>query len=249
MTGIPGTERQVGDTPLVPIGGKLPYVLEVKTSQLIDVLSAFTPDKAKDFRKKAGAWLYSRTRPGFYLEMNAHLHLAYADQRDGHNTQHYWRLFFDEQVKEKIERASRGSVLVVGAEPKKNQANSGVRAEHSWFGMYFRSRVEMKMAQELQKRDVTFFANARGCYSLEDSPVSAQYFNGRVEVDFLIFHKGKCIILQIDGPQHNGDRSRDYAGDRLMLREGILTVRFTANECQEKPGELVSEVLGCLNYL
>ncbi|AIE76248.1 hypothetical protein [Synechocystis sp. PCC 6714] len=54
MTDIPGTERQVEGIPLVPIGAKLPYVLEVKTSQLIDVLSALTPDKAKDFRKKAG---------------------------------------------------------------------------------------------------------------------------------------------------------------------------------------------------
>jgi very-short-patch-repair endonuclease len=175
--------------------------------------------------------------------MNVHLHLAYADQRDGHRSQHYWRLFFDEQVKEKIERASRGSALVVGEEPKKNQANSGVRAEHSWFGMYFRSRVEMKMAQELQKRGVTFFANARGCYSLEGSPVSAQYLNGRVEVDFLIFHQGKCVILQIDGPQHKDQRARDYAGDRMLLREGIPTMRFAAKECQERPGEVVSEVM------
>lgn len=93
MTDIPGTERQVEDSPLVPIGGKLPYVLEVKTSQLIDVISALTPNKPQDFRKKTGAWLFPRTRPGFYLEMNAHLHLAYADQRDGHKTQHYRRLF------------------------------------------------------------------------------------------------------------------------------------------------------------
>ena len=244
MTDIQGTEQQFEDSPLVPIGGKLPYVLEVKTSQLIDALSALTPNKPKDFRKKTAAWLFPRTRPGFYLEMNVHLHLAYADQRDGQKSQHYWRLFFDEQVKEKIERASRGNALVVGAEPKKNQANSGVRAEHSWFGMYFRSRVEMKMAQELQKRGVTFFANARGCYSLEGSPVSAQYLNGRVEVDFLIFHKGKCVILQIDGPQHKDQRARDYAGDRVLLREGIPTMRFTAKECQERPGEVVNEVLG-----
>lgn len=244
MTDIQGTERQVEDSPLVPIGGKLPYVLEVKTSQLIDVISALTPDKARDFRKKAGAWLYPRTRPGFYLEMNAHLHLAYADQRDGHKTQHYWRLFFDEQFKEKIERASRGSALVVGEEPKKNQANSGVRAPYEWGGMYFRSKVEMRIAQELEKRGVTFFANARGRYSLEGSPVSKELLNGRVEVDFLIFHQGKCVLLQIDGPQHKDQRARDYAGDRVLLREGIPTMRFTAKECQERPGEVVSEVLG-----
>lgn len=105
----------------------------------------------------------------------------------------------------------------------------------------------MKVAQELQKRGVTFFANVRGCYSLEGSPVSAQYLNGRVEVDFLIFHQDKCAILQIDGPQHKGQRARDYAGDRVMLREGIPTVRFTAKECQERAGEVVSEVLIAMN--
>ncbi|MFM1841426.1 MAG: hypothetical protein RLZZ490_157, partial [Cyanobacteriota bacterium] len=29
-----------------------------------------------------------------------------------------------------------------------------------------------------------------------------------------------------------------------MLREGIPTMRFTAKECREKPGEVMSEVLG-----
>jgi very-short-patch-repair endonuclease len=243
MTDIQGTERQVDDSPLVPIGGKLPYFLEVKTSQLIDVLCTLTTDKKKNFRKAVRAWLYLRTRPGFYLELNTHIHLAYADQRDGHNTQHYWRLFFDDESKQKIEKATRANALVVGEPLKKNQANSGVRAEYSWFGMYFRSKVEMKMAQELQKRGVTFFANAKGCYSLEGSPVSAQYLNGRVEVDFLIFHRGKCVILQIDGPQHKDQRARDYAGDRVLFREGIPTMRFTAKECQERMEAVVSEIL------
>ena len=88
--------------------------------------------------------------------------------------------------------------------------------------MYFRSKVEIRIAEELEKRGVTFFANARGRYSLDGSPVAAQYLNGRVEVDFLVFHQGQCVILQIDGPQHNGApfrdsgaaRGRGYAGDR-----------------------------------
>jgi hypothetical protein len=31
-----------------------------------------------------------------------------------------------------------------------------------------------------------------------------------------------------------------------MLREGILTMRFAAKECQERPGDVVSDILGCL---
>jgi len=112
--------------------------------------------------------------------------------------------------------------------------------------MYFRSKVEMKVAQELDKRGVTFFANVRGRYSLEGSPVSKDLLNGRVELDFLVFHQGKCAILQVDGPQHKGQRERDYAGDRLMLCEGIPTVRFTAKECHEKTADVVTEFLGVL---
>ena len=104
----------------------------------------------------------------------------------------------------------------------------------------------MKVAQELDQRGVTFFANVRGRYSLQGSPVSKELLNGRVELDFLVFHRGKCAILQIDGPQHKGQRERDYAGDRLMLREGIPTMRFTAKECHEKTADVVTEFLGVL---
>ncbi|MFM7189697.1 MAG: hypothetical protein ACKOX2_02610, partial [Microcystaceae cyanobacterium] len=66
---------------------------------------------------------------------------------------------------------TKSNALVVAKTPS-NQANSGVRAPLEWGGMYFRSKVEMKVAQELYQRGVTFFANAMGCYSLENSPIS-----------------------------------------------------------------------------
>lgn len=37
-----------------------------------------------------------------YLELKPKFHLAYADQREGHGTQHYFRVFFDDSLKEKI---------------------------------------------------------------------------------------------------------------------------------------------------
>ncbi|QUS61722.1 hypothetical protein [Synechocystis sp. PCC 7338] len=45
------------------------------------------------------------------------------------------------------------------------------------------------------------------------------------QVDFLIFHQGKCVILQIDGPQHKDKKARDYAGDRLVLSFNCLVKR------------------------
>jgi hypothetical protein len=32
-----------------------------------------------------------------------------------------------------------------------------------------------------------------------------------------------------------------FDGDRLSLREGIATIRFTAKECHEKTGDVVTE--------
>jgi hypothetical protein len=208
----------------VTVGGGLPYVLELQTRKVLDILlGVFPTDKT---RKQVNDWLYRNSKPGFNtpLGQKADLHLVYGDQRDGHGTAHWWRLYYGDRLQSQIEAILQGTALTTTSQTPSNQANSGVRAPYEWGGMYFRSKVEIRIAEELEKRGVTFFANARGRYSLDGSPVAAQYLNGRVEVDFLVFHQGKCVVLQIDGPQHNGDRSRDYAGDRVLLREGIPTV-------------------------
>ncbi len=116
--------------------------------------------------------------------------------------------------------------------------------------MYFRSKSEIKIAKELYKRDVLFFANVRGQVSCQGSPASENSGNlpGRLEVDFLVFHKNKCMILEVDG-QHHQDESqafRDYVRDRVLLREGIPTARFTADECFNQPTEVVTEFLNIL---
>jgi hypothetical protein len=217
--------------------------MELQTGKLLDVLLIIFPtDKT---RKQINDWLYRNTKPGFAVQLSPDLYIAYDNQRDGHGTAHWWKLSYGDRLKSQIDTFTKGSALTVTDKPK-NQANSGVRAPYEWFGMYFRSKVEMKMAQELQKRGVTFFANARGCYSLEDSPASAQYLNGRVEVDFLVFHLGKSIIFQIDGPQHKDQKARDYAVDRVLLRDGMSTIRFTAKECQDRPEKVVTEILRIL---
>lgn len=176
-------------TELVTIDGGLPYVLEIQTGKVLDILLGVL--ETERTRKQVNDWLYRNSNPNFVFSFQPRkeLHLTYADQRDGHGTAHWWRVSYGDRLKPQIEAILKGTALTVSPkEAPKNQANSGVRAPHEWFGMYFRSKVEMKIAQELQKQGVTFFANARGCYSLEGSPVAAQYLNGRVEVDFLIFH-------------------------------------------------------------
>ena len=252
---IQGVEHRADSTSLVPIGGQLPYYLEVRTNKLLDFLVGITStqNSGRNFRKRINAYLYARTRPGFYIEINEHLHIAYADQRDGHATTHWWRLFFDNDSRPQVEQFTHGTALTVGSNeaPKTDSSTfgnqGGANAYREWGGMYFRSPAEIKIAEELDKQKLLFFANSRGRVGREGSPVSeaSGLLTGRVEIDFLVFHKRKCIILEVDGQHHNegSQTSRDYLRDRVLLREGIPTVRFAAKECFERASDVVTEFL------
>jgi hypothetical protein len=52
--------------------------------------------------------------------------------------------------------------------------------------------------------------------------------------------------LEVDGQHHqNGEQTlRDYVRDRVLLREGIPTARFTAEDCFNRSAEVVDEFLG-----
>lgn len=249
MADLKGTERVAESNPLVALGGKLPYSLELKTPKLLDVLMALFPSLTQD-RKKTNNFLYSKSRPGFYLEIRDFLHLAYADQRDGHGTPHWWRLFFDDRLQSRIEELTKSNALVRVSEKPTAQANTGVNAPYEWGGMYFRSKVEIVIAEELNRRGLLFFANVRGRFGLEGSPVSAasSLVNGRIELDFLVFHQGQCAILEVDGGHHQQKTQAhlDSIRNRILLREGIVTVHFTAEECISNASDVVNELLGIL---
>jgi hypothetical protein len=160
-------------------------------------------------------------------------------------------LFFTERWKTNIEKVANSSALFVPPADTNYeeyfQAQPDTDYLLQWSGMYFRSKTEIKIAKELYNRDVLFFANARGQVSCQGSPASEKsgQLPGRIEVDFLVFHKSKCMILEVDG-QHHRDKSqasRDYVRDRVLLREGIPTVRFTADDCFNQPAEVITEFL------
>lgn len=113
--------------------------------------------------------------------------------------------------------------------------------------MYFRSQAELKIAQVLQERGVLFFANSQGTASLQGLPVTmdAHGMVERLEADFLVFLHGRCICLEVDGRHHQKAEHayRDFAKERVLLREQIPTVRFPAQECLVRPGEVVTEFL------
>jgi very-short-patch-repair endonuclease len=132
------------------------------------------------------------------------------------------------------------------ASQPKPQPNGNYSKE--WGGLYLRSEAEVRVAEALDRAEVLFFANARGRVGLQDTCISTTQLTGRVEVDFLIFHQGKCISLEVDGQHHLAQEQsiRDYARDRVLLRSGVLTVRFTAKDCLERAQQVVSEILSIL---
>ena len=236
---------------LVAIGGKLPFSFQVKTSKLLDVLLAFSPrsrglkgKRLKKFRQELNQKLYIKTRPGFYFEISEHLHFSYVGQPGGANTQHQWAVHCDESLKPQIETILAGTALVATTSP--TQATGDYQRE--WGGLYLRSEAEVRIAEALDKTGILFFANARGRVGLHHTLVSDRQLTGRVEADFMVFHDGRCLILEVDGQHHEADEQivRDYARDRVLLRSGVPTVRFVARDCLERPQEVVAEVLSIL---
>lgn len=112
--------------------------------------------------------------------------------------------------------------------------------------MYFRSQAELVIAKALQEKGVLFFANSQGMASLEGLPITeAHGMVERLEADFLVFRDGRCICLEVDGRHHQqrDHAFRDYAKERVLLRERIPTVRFPAQECLVRPALVVAEFL------
>jgi hypothetical protein len=239
---------------IVSIGGQLPFEFQVATGKLLDVVFALSPQlqklslkRKKEARKTLYGKLYAQTRPGYYRKLSESLHLAYLGQPDGHGTQHLWRLFCDESIKDHLEILIYGSALAAPIEQSgPNTAKENFTKE--WGGLYLRSEAEVKIAEALNRTGVLFFANARGRVGLQETIVSNGQLTGRVEADFLVFSQGKCVVLEVDGAHHSEGSQviRDYARDRVLLRSGVPTVRFTAKDCMVRPDEVVAELLSIL---
>ncbi|ODG97130.1 hypothetical protein A4S05_01735 [Nostoc sp. KVJ20] len=238
-----GDEQNLDESAIVLKSSSLPYFIELRTSSLIDyILKIYS--KSSFTRKSINDWLAIRSKSGFYKELAPNLHLAYADQRDGHNSKHWWTLFFNEHYKEDILNNIKIEISSVKSKYSKDDTN----AQHQWGGLNFRSRTEVRIAHALHSQRLLFFANSRAYMDLTDLPISNidnNQLKERIEIDFLVFYKQKCMILEVDGEHHQqaSQKTRDYRRDRVLLRDGIRTVRFNANECYNHPLEVITEFL------
>ena len=113
---------------------------------------------------------------------------------------------------------------------------------HIWNGLKFRSKTEIKIAQELERVGVAFAANC---------PIRLLTPSGKWvmrEPDFLICHQGNLGILEVDGDDsHPPSRTaEDHTRDRLFKRIGIPVVEhYPAAACWNLTEKVVADFL-CL---
>ena len=126
---------------------------------------------------------------------------------------------------------------------KTNTHNQGLpfaegKPLHTWKNLRFRSQTEIRVAEALERAQVLFLPNcmARLGFSQRQNR----------EADFLVCHKGKWGILEVDSlSSHPPTRTvEDHERDRLFKAHGIRVVEhFDAGECWEDADGVVKRFL------
>lgn len=108
---------------------------------------------------------------------------------------------------------------------------------YQWEGHYFRSIMEMKIAQALDTKQVLFFPNA-GCRIKGDTKMLTR------EPDFLVFYKGNWGILECDGKQYHTDPEKDKEREQLFKSNGFKFIeRYGYKDCNFKSQETIEKFL------
>ncbi|MFA7418164.1 MAG: hypothetical protein WCZ90_00660 [Melioribacteraceae bacterium] len=104
-------------------------------------------------------------------------------------------------------------------------------------GLRFRSKTEIKVYDELKKRDVLFFANSTAILGNKGI---------KREPDFLICQNGNWGILEVMGDQyHTGANAmKDHDRARLFKDYGLFFIEFyDAVKCYNYPDKVVADFL------
>lgn len=236
-----GTEH---NDSIVSVAPQLPLYIEVRTDILTTYLQLVYNFTA---RTLVNNWLKPRQKTGFYFEISNHLHIGFADQRDGAGSQYWWFIYYDSVEKTRIVNNIKIQQHLVSTRLERNR----VIEDLLWNGLTFKSHAEIKIARALSSQNLTFFANVNGFIGLNGLPISNQnnQMREKTEVDFLVFYNQKCMILEVDGVHHDQkfQRNWDCKRDRIFLRQGISTVRFSAEQCHENATAVVEEFLALFN--
>lgn len=126
-------------------------------------------------------------------------------------------------------------ILVLDENPIPENQPTSTNKTNEWNGWQFPTEAHLKIAQTLENTGILFTPNAKLRISTEAGKQNQQF-------DFLIFHKGKCGILQID-------TGRNFLSPQNLLSQnpdiGIIK-HYQASRCIENPAEIVQEFLKIL---
>lgn len=104
----------------------------------------------------------------------------------------------------------------------------------------FASQSEIRIAQELENRNILFFPLAVGVRA-----ETGNKFQDHREVDFLICSNGTWGILEVS--YHPNRFEKDSEKDLWFKKSGILCFQhFTAERCYQKPNVVVDEFIEIL---
>jgi very-short-patch-repair endonuclease len=106
----------------------------------------------------------------------------------------------------------------------------------AWHGLTLRSQSEVKIAKALDNKGVLFLADPKIRLNTETHRQTR-------EVDFLIQHQGKWGILEVDGPHHQHSTEADQWRDARFTEQGLLVLRFPADQCYRQPDFVVETFL------
>ena len=209
------------------------YILD--TTLTLKVLSRLEPQVSW-----TSDWLHAnvRHRPERRMQLGIYI-IEYKGQPGGYKTQHKWRIYTNEvREKARLDEVVNLKVLGIIHNKKQPEQSPGYPDEpFTWNGLQLRSPAEQKIAEELEKRKILFFANARCRITARIGLTETK------EVDFLVYYKGNSRILEVDGQEYHQSAAKDHQRDRLFERQGIRCTRFTAKECLDDPINVVDEFL------
>ncbi len=140
-----------------------------------------------------------------------------------------------DDLKSESRRTQRGQSA---SEKKGVRGRPETYQEIKWKGLTFRSQSELRIAKSLDHAGVMFLSSCKVRLKTEHGRQSR-------EVDFLVCHKGRWAILEVDGPHHSA--AADGWRDGRFQEHGIRVFRFDSNRCYQQPKQVVQEFLAALD--
>lgn len=114
------------------------------------------------------------------------------------------------------------------------------RPLHTWNELRYASASEVRVAQELEKRQILFFPLA-----IAVRAETGQNWKDHREVDFLVCHNGTWGILEV--AYHPDRYEKDSEKDYWLKKSGILCIQhYTAERCYNETAQVVDEFLNIL---